>query len=223
MMTFASSDTQFYSFLGAFSVYKADLLARGSAPIVSVSGGQDSFFLAWTLFHFQKERHLSPIWLYHNHLWHSEGVFHGIHSLRLAFIFGWPALLTLPFHPVWGEDVAWAFRQRLRRRLGLFYGTSEVFVGHTKTDQMESLLFHLLRGSWHQGSSFPEQRRFSSLPFGSAVVVCSPSTLFALDEGHLDWAPSKAPDGDVDAFESVDTNEAGEGCCLRRLRQHSLF
>jgi tRNA(Ile)-lysidine synthase TilS/MesJ len=179
----------FESFLGVFSTYKKDFLLRGSAPMVSISGGQDSIFLAWIVFHFQNERQLSPIWLYYNHLWHTEGFFHGVHSLRLAFIFGWPVLYTLPFHPVCDEELAWEFRQRLRRRLCTFYGTSEVLLGHTKTDQVESFLFHLFRGSMHPGSFWPEHRRFSSLPPVSTAVETTPSSLFALERLRVDWAP----------------------------------
>lgn len=181
------SDSKFNSFLGAFSSYKEDLLVRGSAPMVSVSGGQDSIFLAWTVFHFQRERQLSPMWLYYNHLWHTEGFFHGVLSFRLAFIFGWPVLYTLPFHPVYDEESAWEFRRRLRQRLCSFYGTGEVLLGHTKTDQIESFLFHLLRGSLHQGSAFPEQRRFSFLPPVPAAVEEAPLSLFTLERSSLDW------------------------------------
>lgn len=182
-------NSQFNSFLGVFSAFKKNLLVRGSAPVVSVSGGQDSIFLAWTVFHLQTERRLSPIWLHYNHLWHSEGFFHGIHSLRLAFIFGWPALYTLPFHPIYDEELAWEFRQRLRRRLCSFYGTNEFLLGHTKTDQMESFLFHLLRRSLHRGSFFSEQRHFSLLPSVSATLETNPSGLFDLERPRLDWSP----------------------------------
>jgi len=182
-------DSKFNSFLGAFSSYKEDLLLRGSAPMVSISGGQDSIFLAWTVFHFQNERQLFPIGLYCNHLWHAEGFFHGVHSLRLAFIFGWPVLYTLPFHPVYDEELAWEFRRRLRQRLCSFYGTDQVLLGHTKTDQMESFLFHLLRGSLHEGSFFPEQRRFSFLSPEPTTVEATPLNLFTLESSNLDWSP----------------------------------
>lgn len=186
-------DSQFNSFLGALSAYKKDLLLRKSAPILSISGGQDSIFLAWTVFHFQKERQLSPSWLYHNHLWHTEGFFHGVHSLRLAFLFGWPALYTFPFHPSCDEDTAWGFRQRLRSRLCLFYSTGEVLLGHTKTDQIESFLFHLLRGSLQQGSLFPKQRRFSSLLTAPPVIETTPSNLFVLERSSVGWTPPTYP------------------------------
>jgi tRNA(Ile)-lysidine synthase len=166
------------------SAYRVELLPRGTAPLVSISGGQDSIFLAWTVFQFQKERSLSPIWLYHNHLWHSESFLHGRHSLRLAFIFGWPALYALPFHSILHEASASDYRRKSRRRLCIFYGTNEVLIGHTKTDRMESLLFNLFRGSLNR-MPLPEQDVF---PFET-----SSASLFDLEGSYLAWSPPIFP------------------------------
>jgi hypothetical protein len=152
-----------------------DLFGWDNAPLVSISGGQDSLFLAWSVFQMQKQRRLQPTWLYHNHLWHAEGFFHGVHCLRLAMLFGWPFVYTLPLHPVFDEERAWDFRHRLRGRLCAFYDTHDVLVGHTKTDRTESLLFHLLRGSLHQDALFPRQRIFS--PSRQELFTCSEHTL----------------------------------------------
>jgi len=177
---------------GPFSIYPKALLLPGSAPMVSISGGQDSIFLAWTVFHFQNERQLAPIWLYYNHLWHTEGFFHGLHSLRLAFVFGWPVLYVLPFHSIDDEDSAWRFRRQLRGRLGSFYETNEVLLGHTRTDQMESFLFSLLRCSLRQGSFLREQQFFPPPSTEADVFETTPSSLFALERLRLNWASPQA-------------------------------
>lgn len=156
-------------------------LVPGTAPLVSVSGGQDSLFLAWTLFQCQRTYALSPLWLYHNHLWQAEGFFHGLHGLRLAFVFGWPFLGTLPFHRIFDEEAAWDFRQCLRARLCGFYGSTEVFLGHTKTDHLESFLFHLFRGSLTAEPLFTEVREEAFGPSGALVVEKSPRRLFSLE------------------------------------------
>lgn len=199
-------DSTFNTALGSFSMYKKDLLLPGSAPMVSISGGQDSIFLAWLVFHFQNERQLAPVWLYYNHLWHTEGFFHGLHSLRLAFVFGWPVLYVLPFHSIYDEESAWEFRRQLRHRLSSFYETGEVLLGHTKTDQMESFLFHLLRGSLQQGSFFREQRLFPPPLTAPAAVETTPSILFALERVRLDWTPPQV-----------------FACACVTIRTHSFF
>jgi len=177
--------SQFDSLRCLLSAYKMGCLPRETTLLVSISGGQDSIFLAWTLFQFQKKQQLVPIWLYHNHLWHAESFFHGRHSLRLAFVFGWPALYTLPFHPALDEAAASGYRRRSRRRLCAFYGTGEVLVGHTKTDRMESALFNLFRGSLNRRAPLPLQDEFP-LETGSL-------NLFALDGLCLAWAPPTFP------------------------------
>lgn len=159
------SSASFQAFLCVPSLYRADLFGRELAPLVSLSGGQDSIFLAWFVFHLQEERQLRPIGLYHNHLWHAEGFFHGLHCLRLSFLFGWPFLYTIPLHPVFDERQAWGFRHHVRGRLALFYDTPQVLLGHTKTDRMESFLFHLFRGSLHRHDPLPEQSELLDNPF----------------------------------------------------------
>jgi len=189
--------SQFDNLRSLVSAYKMDCLPRQTAPLVSISGGQDSTFLAWTLFQFQKERQLAPIWLYHNHLWHTESFLHGQHSFRLAFVFDWPTIYTLPFHATFDEAAASDYRRRSRRRLCTFYGTGEVLVGHTKTDRMESFLFNLFRGSLNDSSPLPGQDEFP-LETGSA-------DLFALDGSSLAWVPPTFPLSGYNAFRACRT------------------
>lgn len=174
-------------FLGRLSGLHPDSVVRDAAPLVSISGGQDSILLAWSLFLLQSERRLSPIWLYHNHLWHAEGFHHGLHCIRLAFIFGWSFIDTVPFQPIFEEEVAWDFRQRLRGRLCAFYGTEEVFLGHTKTDQIESLLFHLFRGSLRTDSILPRAYQRSLRPLAAPVIESLPASLFLLEGTRTHW------------------------------------
>lgn len=186
-------------FLAALVAEKRELFPRAPAPLISVSGGQDSVFLAWVVFHLyalpefralpttDALQSRGPVCLYHNHLWHAEGFFHGLHCLRLAFIFGWPFVSTLPFHAIFDEDGAWEFRQRLRRRLCVFYATPEVCVGQTKTDQMEAFLFHLFRGSLGSFAAVDRQALMDhdahpvAQTTGPQSVESTPFHLFALD------------------------------------------
>lgn len=163
-------------------ISRADLFGRELSPLVSLSGGQDSIFLSWFVFHVQDERQLRPIGLYHNHLWHAEGFFHGLHCLRLTFLFGWPFLYTMPMHPVFDERQAWGFRHHLRGRLALFYDTPQVLLGHTKTDRMETFLFHLFRGSLQRHDPLPEQCDFRDNPF---PVITDHSSNFTQDDTFI--------------------------------------
>jgi tRNA(Ile)-lysidine synthase TilS/MesJ len=170
------------------SSYRHDFI-RHKAPLISVSGGQDSILLALLIFQMQKEGEFSPLWLYHNHLWHAEGFFHGVHCWRLSIVFGWPFISTLPFQATVGEGLGWAFRYRLRGRLCAFYKTGEVLLGHTKTDRTESLLFHFLRGSLSQAYRFPEQRAYSLKTPSINKVENKPSSLFYQDRPSFFFMP----------------------------------
>jgi len=185
-------NSQFSSFpcVSALSQY---LVSRHTRLLVSVSGGQDSILLAWVILQFQIQRKLSPIWLYHNHMWHSEGFFHGVHCWRLASLYNWPFLYTIPFQVTFSEDKGWAFRYHLRGRLSAFYKVPEVVLGHTRTDRSEALLFNFLRGSLSQTRNslkvqtvvLPEQRKYSLNLHSVNNIEISPSRIFSLDHSSL--------------------------------------
>jgi hypothetical protein len=151
--------------------------------------------LAWLLLRFQLENNLSPVWLYHNHMWHPEGFFHGIHCWRVSIVFDWPFLYSLPFQEIFDEQKSWAFRYHLRRRLCAFYNITDVFVGHTRTDRSESILFSFLRGSLFQPkhrlgiktSILPKQRTYSLNVVPLTKIEILPSNIFSLKKSSLDF------------------------------------
>jgi len=185
-------DSRFNSFRSAFAFSK-DLVSCDTRVLVSVSGGQDSMLLAWLLFQFQLESKLSPIWLYHNHMWHPEGFFHGVHCWRVSIVFDWPFLYTLPFRGIFDEEKSWAFRYHLRRRLCAFYNIADVFLGHTRTDRSESILFNFLRGSLFQSKHLfdvktpilPTQRTYSLNVGPLTKIEILPSNIFSLNQSSL--------------------------------------
>jgi hypothetical protein len=186
------SNSRFNSFPCALAFSK-NLASCETRLLVSVSGGQDSMLLAWVILQFQIESKLSPIWLYHNHIWHAEGFFHGVHCWRLSIVFDWPFLYTLPFQGIFDEDKGWAFRYHLRRRLSSFYKTREVLLGHTRTDRSESILFNFLRGSLFQPQHsldvkkhfLPDQRTYSLNTPPLPKIEMSPSIIFSLSQSSL--------------------------------------
>lgn len=185
-------DVRFNGINCAVAYYKG-LVSRNTKLLVSSSGGQDSMLLAWLILQFELENELFPIWLYHNHLWHSEGFFHGVHCWRVSIVFDWPFLYTLPFHGIFSEDKGWAFRYHVRRRLCAFYNMGEVLLGHTRTDQAETMLFKFLRGSLFQAKHFseaktpflPEQRTYSLNTCQLIKIEQLPSNIFSLNQSSL--------------------------------------
>lgn len=185
-------DSKFNSFQCAFALSK-DLLSRDTKLLVSISGGQDSMLLAWLILQCQFEKKLSPVWLYHNHMWHAEGFFHGIHCWRVSIVFGWPFLYSLPFQGIFHEDKGWAFRYQSRRRFCTFYNLGEVLLGHTRTDRSESILFHFLRGSLFQTKHLlgvktnvlPDQQTYPLNTCPLPKIEMSPSSIFSLNQSSL--------------------------------------
>lgn len=177
----------FNSVYRTLALYK-NLVSRDMRLLISVSGGQDSMLLAWVIFQFQLKNNLLPIWLYHNHMWHAEGFFHGVHCWRVSVVFDWPFLCTLPFRGISDEDKGWAFRYHLRRRLCAFYQTKEVLLGHTRTDRSESILFNFLRGSAFQidqESFLSNQRTYSLNTLPLTKIETLPSNIFSLNQSAL--------------------------------------
>ena len=132
-------------------VARHGMFEPGQRVGVAVSGGADSVFLLYAL------RELAPRWDLHLSVIHIEHGIRGAASLADAEFVGRLACdLTLPFH-LHDADVPALegnLEQDARNVRQAFYGdliasgrVNRVATGHTRTDQAETVLFRILRGS----------------------------------------------------------------------------
>ncbi len=131
------------------TINRYSMLAEGDRVGVAVSGGADSVFLLHTLRALAAERKITLSVLHVNHQLRgteSDGDEEFVRDLAgqadLPF-------LALPGPPGPGnlEQEARNVRRRLLEEARISLGLSRVALGHTRTDQAETVLFRLLRGS----------------------------------------------------------------------------
>ena len=133
------------------------MFERGERVGVAVSGGADSVFLLHAL------RELSPPWDLQLSVVHIEHGIRGAASIADAeFVAQLAARLELPFHlhhadvPSMAgnlEDAARNVRQSFYADLIASAKANRIATGHTRSDQAETVLYRILRGSGLTGLS----------------------------------------------------------------------
>lgn len=156
-------------------IEKYSMFSPGDKILVGVSGGPDSVCLLHILDRFRKEMALSL---------HIAHINHGIRKREskreeefvshLAGRMGLPITVKSINVPSYArkkkltvEEAARDMRYRVLERLAGKLNAKKIALGHTASDQVETVLMHLLRGSGPQGlSGIPPLRKL-----GSAEIV----------------------------------------------------
>lgn len=169
---------------------RAALFAPGDLVVVAVSGGADSLCLLHALFDLRDELGIRL------HVAHLDHMLRGDESLSAAQTVGDLAgALGLPYHVAHvdveafrrdhrlsleeaARQVRYGFLDSIVRRVG----AAGVAVGHTASDQTETVLLHLLRGSGLNGLRGMQDSSLLRLPDGREVRVIRPLLSIWRDE-----------------------------------------
>jgi len=144
-------------FITRHRMFDPGMFATGQRVGVAVSGGADSVFLLHAL------RELRPRWNLRLSVIHIEHGIRGDASVAdAAFVGQLASSLGLPFHILKAdvpamdgnlEQAARNVRQEFYSELIVANAIDRVATGHTRTDQAETVLYRLLRGSGLTGLS----------------------------------------------------------------------
>ncbi|TAK31718.1 MAG: tRNA lysidine(34) synthetase TilS [Chloroflexota bacterium] len=161
---------------------RARLIQPGDVIVVAVSGGADSLCLLQALFDLRDELGVQL------HVAHLDHLLRGAESMAAAyFVRDLARAMELPFHlahiDVGGyrrehrlsleeaaRQVRYGFLDNVARRAG----AAAVAVGHTASDQTETVLLHLLRGTGLTGLRGMPDSSELRLPDGREVHVVRP-------------------------------------------------
>ncbi len=176
-----------------YTITKYGMLKPGDSVLVAVSGGPDSVCLLSVLRAFTKELDLTL------HIAHLDHMFRGKESADealfvagLAEEFGIPATVEKFDVPAFcrerglssqagAREVRYVFLQRVAGEAG----ASRLALGHTATDQAETLLMRLIRGAGVSGlSAIPPVRENIIRPL---IEVTRPEVMEYLEQKHLDF------------------------------------
>jgi tRNA(Ile)-lysidine synthase len=140
-------------------IRKNKLIESGQKILVAVSGGQDSVCLLHTLYKLQTELGIT---LYAAHLNHQlrsqESERDAKFVSELSFSLGIPAIIEKGDvtgyqvqHKLSMEEAAREVRYSFLARVTRKVGADRVAVGHTRSDQAETILLHFIRGTGTTG------------------------------------------------------------------------
>lgn len=147
------------------TINRYSMLDQGDRVGVAVSGGADSVFLLHALLALAPGRELSLTVLHVNHQ------LRGVESDRdEQFVRDLAFELRLPFHSMAGPVGRGNLEQEARNVRRLRFeaargdlGLTKIALGHTRTDQAETVLYRLLRGSGICGLAAIPPRRHSTI------------------------------------------------------------
>ena len=151
------------------------LLPSNKTLILTNSGGQDSTALLLFLLVIKNQYHLNLLNIYCNHLWQIPSIQLIIHLNRLHFANKMILSTISPFSVLLSEQSSRNWRYNALNRLSSFSSFDYVIVGHTNTDQIESLILNLCRGSGFFGlTTLKKERKNNFLKFSCFTEKKSP-------------------------------------------------
>ena len=133
-------------------VRRQAILLPGERVLAAVSGGPDSLALLAILRELVPELGLHLAVAHFDHGWRADSQEDARFTAEVAAGWGLPCLVGSAAEPPGeSEDAARRARYAFLRRAAHDTGSAVIALGHTRDDQAETLLLHLLRGSGSHG------------------------------------------------------------------------
>ncbi len=130
---------------------KNNLVTQRPKYLCGISGGQDSIFLFFWLLHLKNKWNFNLSILHCHHLWQQSNFLAFQQIYKLAYIFKTPICINLSESVFFTETSARNWRQEAYNRSLIFENGDKFILGHTATDQLETALLNLIRGTSPQG------------------------------------------------------------------------
>lgn len=154
-------NTLFKSFSHQFA--RGFLIQSNQTLLLTNSGGQDSTILSFLILLLQKQHKYNVLIVYCNHLWQIASIQLIVQLSRVHFSSNNTLIVPVITNVCPTENQARAWRYNVINRLSCFTTSQYSIMGHTGTDQIESFLLHILRGTGSLGSTTLKLERINYL------------------------------------------------------------
>ena len=135
-----------------------------SRLLLAVSGGQDSIILFFCFFILKKQCQYNLNSIYCNHLWQTSSLECCLHLAKFQYTVLTTYFAIIVLNPVKTEHQARKWRFCLFERLSTFTSIKYYLLGHTASDNIETFLMNLIRGTGVTGLCSIVTDRFSYSP-----------------------------------------------------------
>jgi tRNA(Ile)-lysidine synthase len=127
------------------------LIKPNQKILISVSGGQDSICLMQILYKLQKKWQWQLGIVHCDHRWHINSLVQAKHVAQLAAIMQITYYQAITIESVTKETVARNWRYYIIKNIAINHEYKVIVTGHTASDRIETLMYHLIRGTGLQG------------------------------------------------------------------------
>jgi tRNA(Ile)-lysidine synthase TilS/MesJ len=135
----------------SFIVHQKQIFNVFDNLICGISGGQDSFLLVLILYHLKNLYNLEFNLIYCNHFWHIKNFYIVLQLLKISYLINSPININVPTNQLNSEEDAHLWRKKIFSQTLHYCQANRLLLGHTLNDQIETALWHFLRGTSPKG------------------------------------------------------------------------
>ena len=134
-----------------YQIYKQNYSDKNK--LIAVSFGKDSISLLLFLFYIQRTLNKPTYLLYCNHFYKKNNFETLKEGFKISYLINGNLIISCPMNSKKTETKQRLWRHRIFKRTVQLLKLNSIYVGHTKTDKIETVLFNLFRGSGLNGLS----------------------------------------------------------------------
>lgn len=135
----------------SFIVHQKQIFNVFDNLICGISGGQDSLLLVLILYHLKHLYNLELTLIYCNHFWHVKNFYIVLQLLKISYLINSPINIIVPKNKINSEEDGHFWRKKNFFQTLNYIEADGLLLGHTLNDQIETALWHFLRGTSPKG------------------------------------------------------------------------
>ena len=135
----------------SFIVHQKQIFNVFDNLICGISGGQDSLLLVLILYHLKHLYNLELTLIYCNHFWHIKNFYIVLQLLKISYLINSPINIIVPTNKLNSEEDGHFWRKKIFFQTLNYCQSNGLLLGHTLNDQIETALWHFLRGTSPKG------------------------------------------------------------------------
>lgn len=127
---------------------------------IGISGGYDSILLLLVLVHIFTISNQKIILIHCNHIWQKANFYMEIEIQKFAYLVNREICIAIPINNLKTEVQSRNWRLNICKRITNYVDVNNLQLGHTVSDQLETLIWHLARGTSLSGLTSLKNTRF---------------------------------------------------------------